>query len=51
MTKQITAEEKTLIIAKLILSEKGRQILLDMAKMDRETDQVWESLLQISYNM
>ena len=51
MSKQLTAEEKTLIIAKLILSEKGQKALLEMAKMDRETDQVWADLLQISFNL
>jgi hypothetical protein len=51
MSKQLTAEEKTLIIAKLILSEKGQKALLEMAKMDRETDQVWADLLQISYSL
>lgn len=51
MSKSITAEEKTLIIAKLILTEKGQKALLEMAKLDRETDQVWETLLHISYNI
>jgi len=49
MTKQITAEEKTLIIAKLIASEKGQKALLEVAKYNR--DSKWEELLQISYNM